>query len=320
MKESDRISIDPFRSMLYTNGDLLAGFDPSDPLSYASTYDFRVYREWVSTGGEHASHIHAVARAIHDSSISDALDEFVTGRPVVGIMGGHQMTRSSRADSPYRRVVRLARDLAAAGYLVLSGGGPGAMEATHFGARTSGMSESDVGRCLVRLEDSVGFPEGLGRMVRRDGTIDEALLRRLHAWQSPAFEMLEATEPATASLAVPTWHYGHEPPTPFATHIAKYFQNSVREDGLLAVAAAGLVFFEGRAGTIQEVFQDAAQNYYGRSGVISPMVFIGVELWTHAYPVWGVLQKLFGEEQMLCLTDSIEEAADFIASHPPRRY
>ena len=30
-------------------------------------------------------------------------------------------------------------------------------------------------------------------------------------------------------LGIPTWLYGHEPTTPFARVIAKYFQNSIRE-------------------------------------------------------------------------------------------
>lgn len=320
MKESDAISIDAFRSSLYTNGDLLAGFDPTDPLSYATTYDFRMYREWVSSGGDHAPHIHAVARAIHDSSITEALDEYVGDRPVVGIMGGHRMNRSSDPGSPYRQVSDLARRLTGDGYLVCSGGGPGAMEATHFGARTTQRPEAEIGRHLARLETAPEFPQGLDRLVGPGGTVDEPLLRRLHAWQAPAFEVVSDTEPGGESLAVPTWHYGHEPPTPLATHIAKYFQNSVREDGLLAIATAGLIFFEGRAGTIQEAFQDATQNYYGRSGLISPMVFIGTELWRDTYPVWPVLARLLGDTDMLCLTDSVEEAAEFIGTHPPRSY
>ena len=51
------------------------------------------------------------------------------------------------------------------------------------------------------------------------------------------------------SLAVPTWFYGHEPSNLFASHIAKYFSNSIREDTLLAVALYGIVFAPGSAGT-----------------------------------------------------------------------
>jgi predicted Rossmann-fold nucleotide-binding protein len=63
-------------------------------------------------------------------------------------------------------------------------------------------------------------------------------------------------------------------PTPFATHIAKYFANSVREEGLLAIAKGGVIFTPGSAGTMQEIFQDLAQNHYQSFGVSSPMVFM----------------------------------------------
>ncbi len=46
----------------------------------------------------------------------------------------------------------------------------------------------------------------------------------------------------------------------FATQIAKLFQNSVREDGLLSIADAGAAYFEGGFGTVREIFQDLAQN------------------------------------------------------------
>jgi predicted Rossmann-fold nucleotide-binding protein len=62
------------------------------------------------------------------------------------------------------------------------------------------------------------------------------------------------------SLAVATWRYDEEPISQFATHIAKLFQNSVREDGLLSIADCGAAYFEGGFGTLREIFQDLAQN------------------------------------------------------------
>lgn len=49
----------------------------------------------------------------------------------MAIMGGHAM---SRGDYVYPgQVAEMARSLARSGFLVVSGGGPGAMEATHLG-------------------------------------------------------------------------------------------------------------------------------------------------------------------------------------------
>jgi hypothetical protein len=89
------------------------------------------------------------------------------------------------------------------------------------------------------------------------------------------FPIPNGTQDACKSIGIPTWLYGHEPPAPFATHIAKYFANSVREDGLLAIARHGVIFAPGSAGTTQEVFQDAAQNHYANQGVYSPMIMFG---------------------------------------------
>ena len=80
------------------------------------------------------------------------------------------------------------------------------------------------------------------------------------------------------SLGVPTWFYGHEPPNAFAAQVAKYFKNAIREDVLLHVCSAGVVFLPGRGGTVQEVFQDACENYYAEPAAVAPMVLVGVGL------------------------------------------
>jgi hypothetical protein len=66
----------------------------------------------------------------------------------------------------------------------------------------------------------------------------------------PAFPLGAAVKRPGESLAVPTWYYGQEPTTPFATKIGKYFQNSLREDGLITIAAHGIIFAQGKAGTL----------------------------------------------------------------------
>ena len=114
------------------------------------------------------------------------------------------------------------------------------------------------------------------------------------------------------SLGVPTWFYGHEPATPFATHIAKFFVNSVREDTLLTIARGGIIFSPGSAGTIQEIFQEAAQNHYADPGESSPMVFLGKEFYTKEVPVYPLLEKLQERgryrQLILSITDDPEEA------------
>lgn len=319
--ESEQVPIQPFRTALYDPDELLGGYDPDDPQSWVTTHDFVVYRAWVASGGVNGPHVQAIAQAIHDSSIAEAMESFRAGRRLVGIMGGHRLSRSGDPADAYAGVVALARRLTRDGVTCVSGGGPGAMEATHLGARTAGLSWDDVQRHLDTMAAHPTFPAGIADIVRADGTVDTDAVARLHAWQAPAFAVASATavDPGV-SLGVPTWHYGHEPPTPLATHIAKHFHNAVREDGLLAIADAGVVFFPGAAGTLQEVFQDACQNYYGLHGLVSPMVFVGERHWTEVVPVWPVVLAMFDDESLLHLTDDVDGAADFLATHPPVLY
>jgi predicted Rossmann-fold nucleotide-binding protein len=121
-------------------------------------------------------------------------------------------------------------------------------------------------------------------------------------------------------LAIPTWFYGHEPSNLFGTHIAKYFSNSLREDGLLAIALHGIVYAPGSAGTHQEIFQDAAQNHYTTFRYVSPMVFLGVQHWEEEKGLFGLLQRLAAGKpyaELLHLTDDPTDAVAWIVDHPP---
>ena len=112
-------------------------------------------------------------------------------------------------------------------------------------------------------------------------------------------------------MGIPTWLYGHEPSTPFATHIAKFFENSVREDNILTLAYGGLVYTPGSAGTVQEIFQEAVQNHYLSLGFASPMIFLGEQYWTNEMPVFPLLEQLMAtgkyQNLHLALTDEIED-------------
>jgi hypothetical protein len=86
----------------------------------------------------------------------------------------------------------------------------------------------------------------------------------------------------------------------------------------------GVIFAEGNAGTVQEIFQDACQNYYATHGAAAPMVLLGTDYWnrtdgTPARPgaktVWPLLRQL-GEEKgfahLLRLSDDIDEIVAFL--------
>lgn len=298
------------RDTLYRPVDLFAGFDPRSVGSYTRTLDAQTYldtrRDWTDSAG--------TQRALHDQGITMARDEFIAGRRVAAVMGGHAEPRGSMT---YRAVASMAHHLAGR-FTVASGGGPGAMEATHLGALITDPDE--VVAAISRLaHDCAEFPHNMKHLVG-NGAFDETLVAQLHAWQAPAFDVLEGVDELSRrpSLSIPTWFYGHEPPTPFATHIAKYFHNALREDGLLAIARAGIVFAPGKAGTLQEVFQDAAQNYYETFGPASPMAFLDVDgYWSSQFPVEHLLRPLFGAERYarwIMISADPDEIVEFIDS------
>jgi predicted Rossmann-fold nucleotide-binding protein len=230
-------------------------------------------------------------------------------------MGGHGEERGSPT---YLQVALIAKRLTEEGFLMASGGGPGCMEATHLGALMAGRPEGELSDAAGLLSAVPKLPD-TRQIVRADGSVDLDLVAALHRWWVPAVEMMSRHEQrGSDSLAIPTWHYGHEPTSPLAKHVAKYFLNSVREDVLLAVASGGVVFSPGKAGTLQEVFQGAARNYYD---VFAPMVFWDERFWTETLPVRPLLEGLFiglhgmAKEEFdakILITSDVDEAVAFL--------
>ncbi len=301
------------RAKLYSVEELFAGFDVTDPRGYESTYDYKIYLQYCQQGKKPVFIDTSLARRLHDHSITEALDEEIAGRDVVAVMGGHSMQRS---DPFYTSVALISRELTQAGFLLVSGGGPGAMEATHLGAYFAARSEEELHAAIDILK-----VRPVGAEVGREYADADWLHR---AWKvRQQFPLTKEMKPQCKSIGVPTWLYGHEPPAPFATHIAKYFANSVREDGLLAMASHGVIFAPGSAGTTQEVFQDAAQNHYATQHLLSPMILFGKEHWTGKLPVWPLLNALAGGKdyhELIAITNSAAEVVQQIRNYDPARY
>jgi predicted Rossmann-fold nucleotide-binding protein len=279
------VPFEPWRARLYTPAELYAGLESG----YDHTTDARIYA-WAKRSPLGDDLRRLLATALHDSSIDDALGELTHGRRIVGVMGGHALTRT---DPEYTAAARLAHGLARAGLTVGTGGGPGAMEAANLGAR---LAEEDVA-VLERVLGDLGTVPSF----RPDVT----------AWARAALEAVDGLTDSGRSLGIPTWHYGHEPPNPFSSSIAKYFRNAIREDVLLEVCRDGIVFLPGAAGTVQEIFQAACTNYYAAEDHVVPMVFVGGDYWTTTLPAWPLVDVLaagraFGVR--VSLVDTTEEA------------
>ncbi len=285
------------RQRLYTRDELMQGWHPG--ADHSATLDGRIYEYVKAHGGRAPEMVEGLAQRTHDFFIDSALAGYLMAstRPVIGIMGG---SRTMASDRNYRRVVALAAALTQRGYLVVGGGGLGIMEAANLGAYLADRSDGERDGAVRALAETPGY------------AADEAGYLRV------AVGIRERFAPGGESLAIPTWVSEGEPISQFASHIAKYFSNSIREDGLLAVATAGIVFAPGGAGTMQEIFQDAAQNAYKVFGR-SPMVFLDRQHYCADTGLYPALQRQAARLGFADLLRVADEPAEFLDQFPARR-
>jgi predicted Rossmann-fold nucleotide-binding protein len=278
--------VDTERTELYTAEELY------DTPAYVDSVDARAY----SWSREEHTRDRSRVRALHDFAIDEALDAWIVGRHMVGVMGGHA---AQRGDATYVEAARLGHALGQA-HVVATGGGPGAMEAANLGAWMASYSPDVVHTAIEELAVVPGFVPSI-----QDWMVTAMTVRAGYA----------DDRPAATSLGIPTWFYGHEPPNLFCDAIAKYFRNATREATLLEICDAGIVFLPGAAGTVQEVFQDACENYYATPDRVAPMILLGRSYWTEVLPAWPLLTSLARDTPMaghLHLVDSVDEVDELV--------
>jgi predicted Rossmann-fold nucleotide-binding protein len=289
---------------LYTPQDLAYGFERD---GFAGMYDTRVYEHFLAHGGAAPDIREALAQRLHDAGIDNALGKALASWAAahgaggaVGIMGGHAAPRGSAA---YRMAATLAARLAGAGRLIVTGGGPGVMEAANLGAYFAGRPAAELSAAIDMLAGATDFMD-------HDPYTAAALAVRA---KYPAAAQDLVGRLTLGGLALPTWLYGHEPANLFAGQIGKYFSNAVREDSILRLSRGGIVFAPGWAGTVQEVFQAATKTFYRTDGPSGAFVFLGVDHWAEL-PVEALLRPLLArsphgdQSGLIVITDSLDEA------------
>jgi hypothetical protein len=289
---------DPLRHSLYTADELMQGYTPADP---EGSLDRRIARYFAGVGGRNPpSAAEAIAQRLHDFGIDRALTAWLDGQggpapKVVGVMGSHSTPRD---DPQYALVALLGWQLARAGFLVATGGGLGIMEAANLGAHLSNYPAAALDRALAVLTQAPAFESDHARYI-------EATRR-----------VLADLPDGADSLGVPTWVYPDEPVNLFSSQIAKYFSNSMREEGLIAIGSHGVVIASDTPGTVREVFQAAEQNSYWVGDRRSPMVVLA----PHGSSSFELLITCARRDGYADLVRSFEDpvdVVDFIVRTPP---
>ncbi|WKU03086.1 LOG family protein [Micromonospora sp. HUAS LYJ1] len=294
---------------LYTPTDLAEGFATA---GFAGMYDTRVYEHFRAHGGALPDVKEALGQRLHDHGVDNALADATrtwlgTHGPqsVVGVMGGHAVPRGS---VPYRMAAVLGWELARADRLVVTGGGPGVMEAANLGAFLSAWPAQELNTAIDLLAVAPDFTDH-DRYTAAALAVRDRYAATVPQQRGPGLDWA-----CSGGLAIPTWLYGHEPANLFAGRIAKYFSNAIREDTILRLARGGIVFAPGRAGTVQEVFQAATKTYYGTDGASGAYVFLDRAYWTRELPIESLLRPLFAGSPFgdlsgsIHLTDDVREA------------
>jgi len=290
---------------LYTSDDLLKGYDRARPETFVQTWDFEQFIAYSKGGGPAPRKIRqAIRQARHDAEISHALGKYLRKQTkalgfapkLVAVMGGHSLDRNTAA---YRLVADIARDLTNHGFLIVTGGGPGAMEAGHVGAYFAKAPDAVYEAAIKTLSNKTvaHLPASLGQILDKNGDLapnQEAAYADAARWLNAALAARDLFKgPIGESLAIPTWLYGSEPTTPFATAYAKYFENSIREETLVAEGKTGTLYAQGGGGTVREIFQGVEHDYYAPDATsFSPMIFVDPDgFWQRdaAYTAKGIV-------------------------------
>jgi hypothetical protein len=138
-----------FRYRLYTADELLHK-TPS-----GVTVDQAIYCDYLKKGRMSPDIVEALCRRIHDHGIDDGLEHLIRDvgpMNFVALMGG---SSNKRTDPFYRKTALTARLLRQQSLFVVSGGGPGMMEAANLGAYFANFSEADLEQALAILAKDI---------------------------------------------------------------------------------------------------------------------------------------------------------------------
>ena len=281
-----------YRSQLYTSNELLSGYYNSLPNISLEDVVFDWYDKYKKSD-EDQNLLSQIAMNTHDAFIDDALISLIKTigkEKIISVMGGHSNKRNS---IEYKTLVKTCRLLTFNGFICMSGGSSGMMEAVHLGALLAYYPEESVDDAITILSEELNYKD-------------------LVKYYNPAVKVLNKypmPKDKVLSIAIPTYYY-YEPTAIFASHIAQYFNNPIREYNLLNFAYGGVLISPGSAGTITEIFINHANQHYKSLGYNAPFVFQNCYWWETKIPVYPLITQIANTENYksrLFLVETPEE-------------
>jgi predicted Rossmann-fold nucleotide-binding protein len=176
----------------------------------------------------------------------------------------------------------LARELARKGFLIVTAGGPGLMEAAHVGVAFSSTDDDNHLENAIAILSQAPVTPALDGLFDKDGSIKGMKRKSMVVARNWLAKALKAREVAPSvvpvSLAVSSWLHGAKSTTPFATHHAKYFRSSLGNEPLIQCSRAGIIYGRGGGGTMSEMMKDIGRAYYAKKlHHVTPMIFFDRE-------------------------------------------
>lgn len=225
--------------------------------------------------------------SLKDLETSRALEKMFSNhkQKAIGIMGRGSISRDSKQ---YLSAALIGKQLAERDYVVVTGGGPGTMEAAHLGVWFAGRPKSELLEAIKLLSKS---PK-----VNSSGYLQSA-------------EMIKIKYPRvkkTTDIAIPSFVYGVSISTRFANQYASYFNNALREEMILILSKNGVILLPGGFGTLLELFIALEYNSDGiKTNSKRPIALYNSTFW----------KKVIGPELLnnLFVTDSIEMLLQYLA-------
>jgi phosphoglycolate phosphatase-like HAD superfamily hydrolase/predicted Rossmann-fold nucleotide-binding protein len=309
------LPFNPLRAKLYSVNELWDNYNAD--MSQNNSLDGKIFKYFKKASKYDPGLDELRMQRSHDAGIEYAIDKFLgidarsysDGKPTVMILGSHSTLRK---DQLFRDVAHLTYDIARAGFFIATGGGPGLMEAANLGAyMAKSYSKDELDAALDTLRTSLEPAAG-----------DTRKQYELPDYWEVAIKVTDKFPDAGESLGVPTWFYGHEGANRFATHVAKFLSNGLRESKMTSVGVFGAVFCPGGPGTSQEVFTDGAENTYFSFQWLSPMVFFSKKGDEVTTKMLDILKKQTTKDyldlDMYLQTTDTQEIARFLTAREPQ--